>query len=68
MGKRRMKLSVEERVAVVEKVLNREVGLRQAAKEAGVEQMLFWAGAPFMKMKDLLDYSLQKGTSAIPKN
>ena len=38
MGKRRMKLSVEERVVIVEKVLNREVELRQASKEVGVDQ------------------------------
>ncbi|MBU5362152.1 helix-turn-helix domain-containing protein [Enterococcus raffinosus] len=37
MGKRRMKLSAEERVMVVEKVLNREIGLKQAAKEVGVD-------------------------------
>ncbi|MGL9730299.1 helix-turn-helix domain-containing protein [Enterococcus sp. DIV0756] len=37
MGKRRLKLSAEERVMVVEKVLNREIGLKQAAKEVGVD-------------------------------
>ncbi len=38
MGKRKMKLSVEERVIVVKKVLNREVGLNKAAKEAKVSR------------------------------
>ncbi|MDB1724623.1 helix-turn-helix domain-containing protein [Enterococcus avium] len=38
MGKRKMKLSVEERVIAVKKVLNREVGLNKAAKEAKVSR------------------------------
>lgn len=36
MGRGKMKLSVEERVRFVEKVLNKELGASQAAKEAGV--------------------------------
>ncbi|WP_270791632.1 hypothetical protein [Enterococcus avium] len=36
MGKRKMKLSAESRVMFVEKYLNKESGLNQVAKEAGV--------------------------------
>lgn len=55
MGKRKMKLSVEERVIVVKKVLNREVGLNKALKKLKFPEILSRIGVLFMKMKVLLD-------------
>lgn len=37
MEKKRRKISAEERVIVVEKVLNSEVGLNQAAKQVALD-------------------------------